>query len=75
MDEADLANDRAELFNTEAVRAARAKIDRSPSDGICKSCHDAIEAERLHANPSARLCRDCAAEDESARRRAQKVGG
>jgi len=75
MDEADLANDRAELFTSEAVRAARAKVDRAPSTGVCKSCSDVIDAERLRANPASRLCRDCAAEDEAARKRAQRIGG
>jgi len=75
MDEADLANDRAELFTSEAVRAARAKLDRTPSTGVCKSCSEVIESERLRANPAARLCRDCAAEDEAARKRTRRVGG
>jgi len=75
MDEADMANDRAELFTAEAVRAALARVDRAPSCGVCQSCSDVIEAERLRANPAARLCRDCAAEDEAARKRAQRIGG
>ena len=75
MDEADLANDRAEQFNAAAVRAARAKKDATPSNGICESCRDAIEAERLHANPAARLCCECAAEEEADRKRRQRVGG
>ena len=75
MDEADLANDRAELFTSEAVRAARSSIARAPSSGVCQSCSEVIEAERLRANPAARLCRDCAAEDEASRKRAQRLGG
>jgi RNA polymerase-binding transcription factor DksA len=75
MDEIDLANDKAEQFNADAVRAARAKSEAAPSSGICQSCHDAIEPERLRANPAARLCRDCAAESEAARKRAQRTGG
>jgi RNA polymerase-binding transcription factor DksA len=76
MDEVDLANDRAEQFNTDAVRAARAKMDAAPpSNGICDSCRDAIEPERLHANPAARLCCGCAAEEEADLKRRQKVGG
>jgi len=75
MDEADLANDRAEQFTTDALKLARAKMDAAPSTGICQSCRDAIEVERLHANPAARLCRDCAAEEEADRKRRQKVGG
>ena len=75
MDEADLANDRAEQFTAEALKLARAKMDATPSSGICESCRDAIEAERLHANPAARLCCDCAEEEEADRKRRQKVGG
>jgi RNA polymerase-binding transcription factor DksA len=75
MDEIDEANDKAEQFNTAAVRAARVKADTTPSSGICQSCREPIEPERLRANPAARLCRDCAAEDEAARKRARRVGG
>jgi len=75
MDDADLANDKAEQFNSDAVRAARAKMDATPSNGICESCRDAIEPERLHANPAARLCCECAADEETDRKRRQKVGG
>jgi len=75
MDEADLANDRAELFTAEALRAARTKVSRAPSSGVCQSCSVVIEVERLRANPAARLCRDCAAEEEAARKRAKRLGG
>ncbi|MBI2235445.1 MAG: TraR/DksA C4-type zinc finger protein [Magnetospirillum sp.] len=75
MDDADLANDRAEQFNAEAVLAARAKMDTAPSTGICQACHEGIEPERIQANPTAQLCRDCAAEAEAARKRFQRVGG
>jgi phage/conjugal plasmid C-4 type zinc finger TraR family protein len=75
MDEIDLANERAEQFTADAVRAARVRKAFSPSTGICQSCHERIEAERLRANPTARLCCDCAAEDEAARKRAQRLGG
>ena len=75
MDEVDLANDRAEQIISDAVRAARAKANTSPSNGICQSCGEQIEEQRLRANPSARLCCDCAAEEEAARKRVQRVGG
>jgi len=74
MDEADVANDRVEQFVTDALRSIRAKVEATPSSGICQSCQDVIEPERLQANPAARLCRDCAAEDEAARKRAQRLG-
>jgi len=75
MDEADLANDRAEQFTADALRTARLKVDVTPSTGICQSCGETIEQERLQVNPTARLCCDCAAEEEVARKRAQRVGG
>lgn len=74
MDEADLANDRAEQFVADALRTARAKTDATPSTGVCQSCGDVIEPERLRANPTAQLCRDCAAEEEDAKKRAQRLG-
>ena len=74
-DEADLANDRAEQYIADAIRQARANADMAPSNGICKPCQVAIEAERLRANPAARLCQDCAIEAEAARKRAQRIGG
>ena len=75
MDEVDVANAKAEEFTADAVRAARAKLDMAPSNGICRSCEEAIEPERLRANPSAHLCCDCAAEEEAARKRAKLIGG
>jgi len=74
MDEADVANDRAEQFVSDALRALRARVETARSSGVCQSCQDAIEPERLQANPAARLCRDCAAEDEAARQRARRLG-
>ncbi len=75
MDEADVANDRAEQFIAEALKAARLKKDEAPSTGVCRSCEELIEVERLQANPAARLCAGCAVEAEAARKRAQRVGG
>ena len=76
MDEIDVANDRAEQFIAEALKQARpTKAGMTPSTGTCLSCQERIEAERLQANPAARLCCDCAAEEEAARKRAQRVGG
>lgn len=74
MDEVDVANDKAEQFTAEAVRAARAKMGAQPSNGICRSCNETIEADRIRANPSAQLCCDCAAEEEEAKKRAQRLG-
>ncbi len=75
MDEADLGNDRAEQFIANALEAARARVAGTPSTGVCRSCLERIEPERLQVNPAARLCCDCAAEEEMTRKRAQRVGG
>ena len=75
MDEIDIANEWAEQFTADAVRARRAQKDTAPSTGVCQSCQDVIEPERIRANPAARLCHDCAAEIEAARKRAQRLGG
>jgi len=64
MDEVDLASDISAFFTEAAVESARRRTAGPPSSGICKSCNEAIEAERLTANPSARLCAGCAAEAE-----------
>ena len=74
MDEIDLANERAEQTRDDALRSARAKMDSVPSNGVCRACQMAIEAERLVANPTARLCRECAADEEADRRRRLKTG-
>ena len=65
MDEIDLAADMAALFNDAAVEAARQRKAGPPSNGVCQACAEAIEAERLKANPYAQLCADCAAEAEA----------
>lgn len=74
MDEADVGNDRAEQFIAEALKLARSKIDLAPSSGVCLSCQELIEAQRLQADPAARLCAGCAVEAEVARERAKRVG-
>lgn len=74
MDEIDLAAERAETFNAAAIKAALARQEAPLSTGICQSCHASIEPERLQANPRARLCMDCADEEEAAARRARLRG-
>lgn len=40
------------------INSALSKIE-SGSYGICESCGNAIEEDRLEANPAARTCKDC----------------
>jgi phosphoserine phosphatase RsbU/P len=39
------------------IDAALQKMDEG-SYGLCETCHDAIEADRLERNPLARFCQD-----------------
>lgn len=64
MDEIDAANEREEYMTMAAIRTALNGRPRVLSSGVCQSCDLPIEAERLHANPYAVTCRDCAAEQE-----------
>ena len=74
MDEVDLAAERIEALNAQAIQAALARAGAGPSSGVCTACNEPIDAERLKANPSARLCRDCADEAESQARMARRCG-
>ena len=74
MDEIDVAAERTEYFNAAAIRTALSSRQTRPSTGICVSCQDDIEAERLRANPHALHCCDCANEEEALRRRARLCG-
>jgi len=74
MDEVDLAAERIEALNAAAIQAALGRPETTPSSGVCTACHDAIDAERLKANPSARLCRDCADEAERQAQMTRRCG-
>ncbi len=74
MDEIDLAADVAALFTEAAVESARHRAQGPLSSGICKSCNETIEPERLKANPHATLCASCAAEAEEAALRTRRRG-
>ncbi len=74
MDEADLANEKAEQFAADALRQICQRAEQPPSTGICRSCGETIEPERLAVNPTAHLCRDCAIEEEEARKKAHRLG-
>lgn len=74
MDEIDQANEKAEQFVADALKA-RTKKTFVRSGGVCASCNERIEVERLQVSPGTNLCHDCAEEKEAADRRALRVGG
>lgn len=74
MDDVDFATERAESFNTSAIQSVLKRQQATLSSGICQSCDAEIEDERLHANPHAKLCHDCAEEEEMARLKARRCG-
>lgn len=74
MDDIDCAAERAELFNVAALQAVLDRMSGPPSSGVCRSCADPIEPERLRATPLARLCSCCAAEEEHRRLQARRCG-
>ena len=74
MDEVDQANEKAAQFVADALNA-RTKTTFVRSTGVCASCDERIEAERLQVNPGTNLCHACAEEKEAADRRASRVGG
>ena len=65
LDDIDCAAERVENFKEVALHAVLSRLSGPPSTGICKSCYDVIEPERLYANPRARHCSFCAAEEEA----------
>ncbi len=75
MDEIDRACERMENFTAAALQSVLNRLmDTPPSSGVCKSCHDVIDPQRLRANPKARHCRDCADEEEARSRRKALCG-
>lgn len=75
MDEIDFATERAEAFTKVALQQVLSRANESaPSTGICRACSDEIEPERLRANAHARLCSECAAEEEALRLRTRRCG-
>ncbi|GHU03497.1 hypothetical protein FACS1894205_0150 [Alphaproteobacteria bacterium] len=74
MDDADFASENMESFNAAVLRALRERRNERVSSGLCRSCGEEIEAERLAASPSALYCRDCAAEREEMLRRVKLRG-
>jgi RNA polymerase-binding transcription factor DksA len=74
MDEIDYATERMETFNVTALQSVLSRLNGPVSSGVCLSCCDPIEAQRLRANPHARYCGDCAAEEEEKALRARRCG-
>lgn len=73
-DEIDRAAPAVEAHVAEALKRRPLPPGGEPSDGVCRGCREAIEPERLTANPFARHCRDCAEEAEDERKRARRIG-
>ena len=74
MDDVDFATERAESFNASAIQMVLQRASASLSTGYCRSCDAEIEEDRLQANPHARLCCDCAEEEEAERLKARRCG-
>jgi len=74
LDDIDCATERSEVFTGAALQAVLSRMAGPPSSGVCQSCQDTIEPERLRANPRARLCASCAAEEEARRLRRRRCG-
>lgn len=77
MDEADTADSIADIYHRAAfhqLTTQRSPCRQVASNGKCCSCHDAIEPERLAANPQAEHCVFCAEEAEALLKRQRRVG-
>ena len=74
MDDIDYATERNELFTSAALQAVLRRLSGPPSSGVCRSCADTIEPQRLKLAPTTSLCSDCAAEEEVIQRRTRRCG-
>lgn len=76
MDEIDCANESGQIYVDSALarHAELARRQAGPSTGVCRSCGEVIERERLRANAHARHCYDCASEQEAERLRVRRRG-
>lgn len=76
MDDIDCANERERIHidSALALHAALAQRHAGLSSGVCRSCGEVIERERLRANAHARHCYDCAADQEAERLRVRRRG-
>jgi hypothetical protein len=74
LDDFDCASIRSEIFTEAALSAVLGRLSGPPSTGVCRSCSDAIEPERLKLSPTAKLCACCAAEEEAQSHRRRRCG-
>lgn len=74
LDDLDYAAERSLVFTQAALQSVLGRMAGPPSSGVCRSCTDAIEPQRLRANPKAHLCSGCAAEEEFHRQRSRRCG-
>lgn len=74
MDDADAANLRIEATTNATLQSLRAReASIGPGTGICRSCCEPIEPERMSANPKARECRICAVDSEAEALRRRRI--
>lgn len=74
LDDIDYATERNEVFTSAALQAVLSRLSGPPSSGVCRSCSDAIEPQRLRLAPNTSLCSDCAVEEEFIQRRTRRCG-
>jgi RNA polymerase-binding transcription factor DksA len=74
VDDIDCAAERVEAFREVALRVVLDRLSGPRSSGICQSCFETIEPERIELIPSARHCSYCAAEEEASFRLTQRRG-
>lgn len=76
MDDIDCANERGQIYidSALALHATLARRQAGLSTGVCRSCGELIEPERLRVNIHARHCYDCASEQEAERQRVRRRG-
>ncbi|HIJ61159.1 MAG TPA: TraR/DksA family transcriptional regulator [Rhodospirillaceae bacterium] len=74
MDDIDLATERNEIFISAAVQAVLGRLSGPPSSGVCRSCSEPIEPQRLKLAPSTCLCSGCAVEAELNQQRTRRCG-
>ncbi|MBF0354396.1 MAG: TraR/DksA family transcriptional regulator [Alphaproteobacteria bacterium] len=74
MDDLDRAAERIEAFNQVALHLVLSRMSGPQSSGVCRSCSDLIETERLKITPNTRFCSDCANEEEARLRRFRRNG-
>jgi RNA polymerase-binding transcription factor DksA len=74
LDDIDCAAERIEAFRDVALKVVLDRMAGPRSSGICKTCYEPIEPQRIAVNPHARHCSFCAAEEERAERQARLCG-